>query len=196
MVSKEVLSEIDRAIKTVWVHQMARDYSQDYLFREDSVKCALYFHLRKKLDRLLRENNLRLYPEFVFHDLKFRADLAIVEMDFERDGAYLGDYICDVVAIIEIKYTAGADSGTTNWVKNDVKKLKRYLQDGHLDCQCYFAVIYEEECSVLRWMDKRATNNWAKGHVTELDAGYIDGKMRFEVNSYNGLNPELQANET
>ena len=126
--------------------------------------------------------------EFVFQELKLRADLAIVEMDFERDSYYVGDYVSDIVAIIEIKETSGTDFSTTNWVKNDIQKFKRYLQEGHLNCQCYFAVIYEEECSTLRWMDKRTTNKWAKGYVTELDAGYIDGKMRFEVNSYNNLN--------
>lgn len=31
----------------------------------------------------------------------------------------------------------------------------------------------------------------AAGRVTELDSGYIDGEMLFEVHSYNGMNKSL-----
>jgi len=40
-------------------------------------------------------------------------------------------------------------------------------------------------------MDKRATNNWAKGFVTESNAGYINDIAEFEVHSYNNMNKEL-----
>lgn len=49
-------------------------------------------------------------------------------------------------------------------------------------------MIYETECWWLHWFDKRSTNNWANGRLTELNAGYLDGKMHFEVNSYNNWN--------
>ena len=41
-------------------------------------------------------------------------------------------------------------------------------------------------------MDRRSTNNWASGYVTELDAGYINDEMRFEVNAYNGMNEDIK----
>jgi len=37
-------------------------------------------------------------------------------------------------------------------------------------------------------LDKR--NTWAKGYVTELDAGLLDGEMWFEVHAYNDMNME------
>jgi hypothetical protein len=48
----------------------------------------------------------------------------------------------------------------------------------------YFAIIYEVDCKWLYWFDKRSTNNWAMGRVTELDAGWLDGKFVFEVHEY------------
>lgn len=74
------------------------------------------------------------------------------------------------------------------------KKIKNYYQRGY-DCQFYFAVIYEVDCDeiYLNWLDKRSTNNWAKGHVTELNSGYVNGKIKFEINSYNGMNKDLNA---
>lgn len=48
-------------------------------------------------------------------------------------------------------------------------------------------MIYETECVRLSWLDRRSTERWAKGRVTELNAGYLDGVMTFEVNSYHHL---------
>jgi len=191
MLSHEVLNTIDRIIKEIWINNVSTDYSDWYMLKEDSLKCCMYYHLRSQLDTLLRENNLRLYPEFYFSDLAYRADLAIVQIDPDREEEYLANAITDVIAVIELKYTASASDGVAEWVKKDVSKIKNYIQSGKLDCQFYFAVIYEVECTSLRWMDKRSTNNWASGYVTELNAGYINGEMRFEVNAYNGMNENI-----
>lgn len=190
MVSQDVITEIDRIIKSVWVKEIKRDYRNGALLYEDSLKCSLYFHLRKKLDKILKENNLRIFSEFTFPGLKYRADLVIVEIDpdwWEKDQ-FLRSSILSYVAIIELKYTDGVDLATENWIKADFRKFKRYFQEGGLDCQFYFAIVYEAECSCLNWLDKRSTKKWANGRVTELDSGWIDGTMLFEVNSYNGLN--------
>ena len=138
------------------------------------------------------EPNLRIYPEFYFRDLAYFADLAIVQVDPDSEEEYLANAVTDIIAIIELKYTAGTADRTATWVKKDVAKMKDYIQTGKLSCQFYFAVIYEVECSSLRWMDRRSTNNWASGYVTELDAGYINDEMRFEVNAYNGMNEDIK----
>lgn len=192
MASQKVITEIDRIIKSVWVKEIKRDYYNGALLYEDSLKCSLYFHLRKKLDRILKENNLRIFSEFTFPGLKYRADLVIVEIDPDWlvKDQYLKSAVISYVAIIELKFTGGSDLATERWIREDFHKFKRYFQEGELDCQFYFAIIYEVECSCLNWLDKRSTKKWANGRVTELDAGRIDGKMEFEVNSYNGLNYE------
>ena len=76
-------------------------------------------------------------------------------------------------------------------MKSDKAKLKKYFENFEnlpYNCQYYFGVIYETECWRLNWFDKRSTNNWAKGRLTELNAGYLDKQMVFEVNSYNNWN--------
>ena len=186
-VSQDLLTEIDRTIKTTWLNNIQNDWWDDALYLEASLKCAFYYHLRRKLASVLRENNLRIFSEYWFAGLRLKADLVIVRLKDGWKELYPKEAVSDVLAVIELKHTYGAE----DWVKNDVRKFKRYLQEGDIDCQYYLGVIYDEECSALNWMDKRSTNHWANGRVTELDAGRIDGHMKFEVRSYNGMNPEL-----
>ena len=188
MIPQNVLKEIDKAVKEIWLNEIVNDYDNGFLLKEDSLKCCLYYHLRNRLEELLEANNLRIYPEFYFTELKYRADIAIVEMDPKSEALYLRDRVKDVVAIFELKYDGGNAEGTAAVIKNDVWKIKDYIQKGKLLCQYYFAVIYETECYALNWLDKR--NTWAKGYVTELDAGLLDGEMWFEVHAYNDMNME------
>lgn len=189
MLEESILKLIDKAIKEIWVNEVKRDYEEDYLLKEDSLKNSLYYHLRSKLEAVLRENNLRIFPEYYFPDLKYRADLAIVQMDVESENYYLKDRVKDVVAILELKYVNASnnDEATEQWIMDDIRKFKRYIQEGNIDAQFYFAVIYENERTTLNWMDKRSSNHWAKGRVTELDASIVGDEMQFEVHSYNGL---------
>lgn len=188
MISKKVIKEIDYIIKHTWINNIKQDYNSRLLLKEDSLKCSLYYHLRRKLSRILKENNLRIYPEYYISETRSRADLAIVQIDPDSDETYLKNSITDIIAVFELKYAGGNSEKTVQWVKNDIQKIKNYIQSGHIDCYYYFAAIYENECYSLSFTDKRSTNNWAFGYLTELNAGYIDGKMEFQVNSYNELN--------
>ena len=187
-----VRGEIDRVIKEVWLNKICEEYGVGKLIREASLQCSLYHHLRNRLDSILKENNLYLYPEFYFKTLKYRADLAIVEMDFTKDVKHLKDCIVDVVAIIELKYAGGNSDTISNYIKTDMPKIKEYIKKLSYDCQYYFGVIYENECEWLHWFDKRQTNNWANGYLTELNAGYINEQMIFEVNSCNNMNIQYE----
>lgn len=189
MISKKIIEEIDYAIKQIWVNNIQKDYSSYSMLKEDSLKCCLYYHLRRRLSTLLQDNNLRIYPEYYFSQLHYRADIAIVQIVPDSDKEkHLSEMVSDVVAVFELKFINGAAESTESWVKKDIQKFKNYIQSGKLSCQFYFAVIYETECSCLNWLDKRSTNNWAAGHLTELNAGCINEDMIFEVNSYNNLN--------
>lgn len=193
MISEYVIREIDKAIKEIWLNEIIKDYDDGLLLKEDSLKCSLYHHMRSRLDNILTENNLRIYSEYYFKDLKYRADIAIVEIESESNKIYLADMVKSVVAIIELKYSYGTDDQTVSAIKNDVWKIKDYIQNGKMLCQYYFGVIYEADCTTLNWIDKRSSNSWARGYVTELDAGIIDGQMWFEVNSYNGMNENMNC---
>lgn len=129
---------------------------------------------------------MRIYSEYWMKECGYRADLAIVHVDLDREEQYLCDCVDEIVAIIELKFVSGRSKGTIDWVLEDVFKLKDYAKK--YDSNLYFGVVYENECEYLSWMDKRSTNNWADGVVTELNAGYLDEEFYFEVNSYNHLN--------
>ena len=183
MISKSVIKEIDRTIQEIWLNNIAKDYSNHFLLKEDSLKCCFYYHLRRKLATILKENNLRIYPEYYFSELRYKADIAIVEIDPSCGADHLKNWVTKVAAVIELKYDGGNSERAVSWIKSDIQKMKSYIQSG-VQCQYYFAVIYETECEYLSWLDKRSTNHWAANYVTELDAGYLDGKMTFEVHSY------------
>lgn len=64
MIEESILRLIDKTIKEIWVSEIRDDYEEDYLLKEDSLKNSLYFHLRTKLEILLREHDLRIFPEY------------------------------------------------------------------------------------------------------------------------------------
>ncbi|MBQ9719868.1 MAG: hypothetical protein IJV64_04155 [Oscillospiraceae bacterium] len=185
MTKRSVQKEIDKAVKSIWLNEICAEYGKGNFILEASVQCSLYHHLRNMLDALLHENSLYIYPEYYFSDLRYYADLAICQMDMSRDTR-LHDKLTDVYAIIEIKY-----GGSSDYIKTDLPKFKTYMQSLDYDCQYYFAAIDElTERDRLRWLDGRSIGKWANGRFTELNAGWIDGTMRFEVNSYNGMNTQ------
>lgn len=97
MISEDVIIEIDKVIKEIWLNEIVDDYDEGFLLKEDSLKCALYHHMRSKLSIVLEKNNLRIYPKFYFKELKYRADIAIVEIDPDSDSIYLADRVKNVV---------------------------------------------------------------------------------------------------
>lgn len=190
MTNKAVIYEIDRIIKETWIREIKKDYAMGWLRLEYGLQSCMFFHLRKKLAKVLKENSLRIYTEYYFPKTKQRADMVIAEVD--PADSY---NVKDIIALFEFKYTYATDDETTQWVMKDIRKFKIYLQKENLENTIfYFGVIYEADCGDIdgiRWItDKRVTQNWASGRLTELDAGKINGKMAFGVNSFNGLNQE------
>lgn len=186
MITKSAKRKIDQVIKSVWLKEICEDYGNGRLLREASLQSSLYYHLRSHLEDVLIENNLFIYPEFYIQKLKYRADMAIVQMDLTAGGE-LSTRVSDIAAIIELKFEGGVSQGTVDVIKADLQKMKRYAKQMNENCQFYFGVIYETECDWLSWLDRRSTEHWANGCMTELNAGYLDGVMTFEVNSYNHI---------
>lgn len=193
MITKQTQQKIDQAIKHIWLHEINEDYGNGRLLREASLQSSLYHHLRVHLDPLLNRNNLFIYPEFYIHSMKYRADLAIVEIDMKTPGE-LSKRVTDIASIIELKFDGGLSQGVEDAIKADLQKMKQYSkQFTNTPCQFYFGAIYETECTWLHWLDRRSTSHWANGCMTELNAGYLNGEMIFEVNSYNHMNTQTQS---
>ncbi|MCL1829188.1 MAG: hypothetical protein FWG32_06800, partial [Oscillospiraceae bacterium] len=181
MASKSVIKVIDRAIKEVWKKSISRDYRTFSLLMEDTLKCSLYYHLRKKLgERFLSDNNIRIFSEFTRGDLTgtgCKADIAIVELKKSFSEQHLGANIKSTIAIIELKY----DHNDNAFVK-DIRKIKSYITDLKVDCLYYLGFIAEKEYEIPNWLDGRQTNNWANKKVVVLSANREvdgDGTLRF-----------------
>lgn len=192
-----IVEVIDKAIKEIWIEGIQDDYEKHRLLKEDCLKNCFYYHLRQKLgDDFLENNRLQIFTEFNDGPLQGtgkRADVAIVQLEEEGENGYekhLRNYIKEIIAIIELKHKASISS--TEDINKDYDKLKEYIKVHKIDCQYYTGVIHEVVWEKKNWLDKRATNNWAKGKVTELVASYnADGEMQFDVFAYNNLNTEL-----
>lgn len=184
---RQVQIAIDRAIKNIWVDKISKDYDSFYLLKEDTLKNALYYHLRTELASLLEKHNLRIYTEF-YHG-GFIADLAIVKLnDDPGNNEYLIDDIENVLAIIELKYKS---CGTMKFFEDDVLKIKNYIDaKPSASTQYYLAFIHEAEYEYIEddsWLTLEQ-QVWAKDRLTELSGHYIDGEMTWTVLSHNGMN--------
>ncbi|MCM3124396.1 MULTISPECIES: hypothetical protein [unclassified Mesobacillus] len=180
---EQILKTIDRAIKNIWLSKISKDHGLFYLLKEDTLKNALYFHLRTKLASLLEKHNLRIFTEF-YHG-GFIADLAIVQLkDDPSDSDHLKDGIENVLAIVELKYKAG---GAMKFFEDDVLKIKNYIDaTPSATTQYYLAFIHEAEYEYVEddsWLTLEQ-QVWAKDRLTELSGHYVDGKMTWTVLSH------------
>lgn len=191
MVKRSVRRKIDKAIKDVWLTDICREFGEGRFIVEADIQCSFYHHLRRRLDPVFKENRLIVYPEFYVPGQGRRGqhiDLAICEMDMSLPGL-LRDRRTDTAAIIELKYGGGDE-----WIASDFPKLRGYMDLFGRDCQYYFGVIDLRELARMNWLDERSRR--ADGCFTELNAGFLDSEMYFEVNSFNTLSPCLQHKRT
>lgn len=184
---KSVINEIVNVICETWQKNISKDYFEGYLLEEDTLKCAFYYHLRIKLARLLKENNLCIYTEYLgeeFKSLNYRPDMVIVKMKDNCEEKYLINHIEEVVVAIEFKYKSKYEY---NSIIADREKIKEYVKHIDNNCQYILAVIHEKYWENPYWFDKKQTNNWAKGRVTELVANISDEitkEMEFRYKKY------------
>lgn len=149
-----IQENIDRCIKYIWLNQIPRDYKARNLLLEDSLKNAIYYHLRTEIgDQYLQDNNIRIFTEFRIGSEK--ADIAIVRIDPLSKGS-LYEIVLDLLAIIEIKYKSGTSDIPFH---NDVKKVLKYMKNDNGKCQYYLAfiqeVIYYEPLDKFSWLTKK-----------------------------------------
>ncbi|MBT2639831.1 hypothetical protein [Bacillus sp. ISL-39] len=182
---RHIQKTIDLAIRSIWVDKISKDHASFYLLKEDTLKNALYYHLRTELASLLEKHNLRIFTEFYYGG--FIADLAIAKLnDDPGNKDHLKDDIENVLAIIELKYKS---CGTMKFFEDDVLKIKNYIDAApSATTQYYLAFIHEAEYECIEddsWLTLEQ-QIWAKDRLTELSGHYIDGEMTWTVLSHNG----------
>lgn len=183
MQTKELIRLIDRTIADIWVNEIQSDYECGWLLKEDTLKNALYFHLRSKLGTVFEYNNIRIFTEFrgcEFKGTGCRPDMVIARVDMNEKSKYWGNDIVECLAVIEIKYKSGFTP--SNDIIADYEKLKYYAQKLGVTARLYMATIWEYEDDAVNWERKNAA--WAKGRLTELNASYCrnrDHEIQFYV---------------
>ena len=172
---KEIFETIHRRIKYIWEEKIKEDYVNDWLYKEDTLKNALYYHIRTELSSLFEKNNIRIFTEFTdcgFDTIKKRPDLVIATVDIgNKESEWYSEDIKECIAVFEIKFKTGMNS--TKSIYSDYDKLEKYIELVNEDCKLYMATIWECEDKPTTWIRKNAA--WAKGKVTELNASYIIG---------------------
>lgn len=176
----EIINQIDITIKKIWEKEIKKDYENGWLLKEDTLKNAFYFHLRKKLGKLFDENDIRIFTEFTDDEFKgsgCRPDMVIAKVDFDKDVAYWGDCVTNCIAVIEFKFKHGFSPSKEIYA--DYKKMRRYANKFKVDGKLYMATIWEYEDDETAWENEN--NKWTKNKLVELNASYKRGteKMRF-----------------
>ena len=194
MTKKAIIKKIDRAIKEAWLKNISKDYKNLHLLKEDTLKNSLYYHVRRKLStQFLEDSGIRMFTEFNDAGLRgmgVRADLAIVQLS-KNTGAYLGDCIKSIAAIVELKY--GCKYTTDSYFYADIEKVKNYIKNLKDDTLYYLGFVIEKEYYCPNWLTKKQTNNWADKKLVVLSANHDVGRsdMGFYMQSCNGLNRDL-----
>ncbi len=179
---KEIFDTIHRRIKYIWEERIKEDYELDWLYRESTLKSALYHHIRTECSDLFQKEDIRLFTEFTddkFNSMKCRPDLVIAKVDSEKGKYnYYSEAIGSILAVFEIKFISTEKEADR--VYADYKKLEEYINNG-IDAHLYMVTIWECEDDDTSWIRKNA--KWAKGRVTELNA-LIKKKSDWETQFY------------
>lgn len=178
----EFMQIIDEAIQSIWANEIKSDYNDNWIMNEDGLKTALYFHLRKRLESVFAEHNLRIFTEFKdaeFSESGFRPDMVIARIDMNSDAEYWRGAVTDCLAVLELKFKSRFPDKEAIYA--DYEKLRAYTERLDLSCRLYMATIWECEDDPTTWIRKNAA--WAKGKVTELNASFSrkTGEPQFYV---------------
>jgi len=184
---KEILEKISETIDLVWKKDIKKDYNNGLFINEDSLKNAMYYHIRRRIGKFMEENDLRIYTEFsneIFKKMNYRPDIAIVKMSFSEEKEYIIDMYKNCVTIIEIKFQADTYSAPKK-VYSDYEKFKVYAEKFGNKCLYYMATIWESKDNPSKpWLSEE---EWEKGILTELNASYNRKyDMKFDVVKHNG----------
>lgn len=173
MTKESIAQTIEETIISVWKNEIQNDYEKLWLLKEDSLKNALYFHLRTHLEELLSENDIRIFTEFTDYKFKhsgYRPDMVIAKIDPHADVAYWGDAVTECIAVIELKYKTGFAANEEIYA--DYNKLEHYVGTLGVNSKLYMATIWECEDDESAWLQDA---EWAAGKVVELNASYKRG---------------------
>ena len=170
LTDSDIILAIEAAMTSTWMNEIKADYEHGWLLKEDTLKNAMYFHLRNKLGWFFDSNNIRIFTEFTdwkFKSSGYRPDMVIAKVDTDSDADYWGNTVTECLAVIEFKYKTGFASSESIYA--DYKKLRYYVENLGLNSKLYMATIWEYEDDETPWVENA---DWLTGRVIELNASY------------------------
>lgn len=122
---ESIYKKIHETIIEVWRYDIKSDYNLHFLLREDTLKNAMYYHIRNRLgDTFIKDNHLAIFTEYAI-DTSQKIDLVVVKLDVEKaKNDYLGNCVEEIIAIVEMKYK-GQYVPEKVFI-NDVEKIMAY----------------------------------------------------------------------
>ncbi len=75
------IKKLDKVIKNIWLEDIKDDYEHNLILNEDTLKNALYFHLRTYFENTPEFYDLCIFTEctdYGFSSLSYRPDMIIV----------------------------------------------------------------------------------------------------------------------
>lgn len=141
---ESIYKKIHETITEVWRYEIKSDYNQCFLLREDTLKNALYFHIRNRLgDAFMKDNHLVIFTEYKI-DTNETIDLVVVKLDIEKaKDNKLKDCVKEIIAIVEIKYKN--QTASENIFINDVKKILNYTNKFKFEYTKFFLAFIREK---------------------------------------------------
>jgi len=141
---ESIYKKIHETIIEVWRYDIKSDYNQYFLLREDTLKNALYFHIRNRLgDAFMKDNHLAIFTEYKI-DTNETIDLVVVKLDIEKaKDNKLKDCVKEIIAIVEIKYKN--QTASENIFINDVKKILNYTNKFKFEYTKFFLAFIIEK---------------------------------------------------
>jgi hypothetical protein len=186
----DLKKQLNQIITDIWVKDLKKDYLNGYLLLEDSLKCAFYFHLRKRFEEEgLYKQGLQIFTEFRLpksSDLgDNRVDIAIVKPRYEQHFKYsLWHNSYKVKALIELKFK-GVHYKTIRVFMEDIFKVMKYSETFD-ETLLYVCSIHEKDYNHrLSWLSNVPSNGKEKAkRLTEL-IGYWKNHGEFVMDINN-----------
>lgn len=164
-----MIEALDQAIKKIWTTNLKQDYEKGWLWREDSLKAAFYYHLRQELgDQFFENHRVRIITELNLNDYIYRIDLVIIRLNEDNQLDH-----SDILAMMEFKFKER--NCTYKVITRDIHKFNMLRKaSAFKNTRFYMAILHEEKYhrDQASWLDGRQ-RRWASKHLTEL-SGFKD----------------------
>ena len=166
---KSIFKKVHQTIIDVWSYDIKSDYNLHFLLKEDTLKNAMYYHIRNRLgDTFIKDNHLAIFTEYHI-DINQKIDLVVVKLDVEKArNDYMGNCVEEIIAIVEIKYKK--QSAAEKIFIDDVNKILNYTNKFKFEYTKFFLAFIREryfyEDGVTNFLSK--FEDLPSGKIVEL----------------------------